>query len=165
MKKFSINPEAAFCTEAQHEHNGFTLIELVMVIVVLSIIAAFALPRLFDFSQDTRVATVEGIGAAVQSAMSIAHSNCMVDPACDPNSSSSSTTLEGKVVSMSNGYPASSAAGIGAAVQIESDKVTIRFEPFSPWNWTVTYVFFIQEDCKVRYGAQMAVVEIITTGC
>ncbi len=144
-------------------NKGFTLIELIMMIVVLSILAAFALPRLFDFSKDSRIATIKGIGASVKSAASIAHSNCMVDPGCDHSSPSSSTTLEGQTISMQYGYPTANASGIGLAVQVESDQITTTIELMSGWNWTIMYVYSIQDNCKVRYVHQT--VEIITTGC
>lgn len=58
--------------------NGFTMIELIMVIVVLGLLSAFALPRFVDAAADARAARVNvGLGAA-RSALAIVHINAVV---------------------------------------------------------------------------------------
>lgn len=55
-------------------NKGFTLIELVMVIVILAILAAVAIPRFIDLQSDARVSTAKGIGGAISGASNILHS-------------------------------------------------------------------------------------------
>jgi MSHA pilin protein MshA len=51
--------------------SGFTLIELVVVIVILGILAATALPKFIDLSSEANTAKLQGIGGAVSSASAI----------------------------------------------------------------------------------------------
>ncbi|NVK38389.1 MAG: type II secretion system protein [Gammaproteobacteria bacterium] len=80
--------------------SGFTLIELIMVIVILGILSAFALPKFADFSGEARESTAEGARGAVRSSSAIAHAQYLAN-----GSTGSSVTLEGEVISMVNGYP------------------------------------------------------------
>ncbi|WP_017220733.1 prepilin-type N-terminal cleavage/methylation domain-containing protein [Moritella dasanensis] len=44
-----------------YKNKGFTLIELVIVIIVLGILAAVAIPRFINIQQDARIAVIKGI--------------------------------------------------------------------------------------------------------
>ncbi len=59
-------------------NKGFTLIELVMVIVILAILAAVAIPRFIDLQSDARIATAKGIGGALAGASNILHAQFLL---------------------------------------------------------------------------------------
>jgi MSHA pilin protein MshA len=79
--------------------RGFTLIELVVVIVILGILAAFAVPRFISLESQARVAALDALRGSVLSASALSHSLYLASGSTSP------VSMEGQSIVMVNGYP------------------------------------------------------------
>lgn len=135
--------------------RGFSLIELVVVVTLVGILSAFAIPRFTRLENQVRASQVVALGATLRNAAETAHAQYL-----DSGASLSFATIAGKAVKLANGYPDASANGIRLAITDSSDFVT---------SWTLTSVTYSKTDapsvarCAVTYHASPAATTAATT--
>lgn len=136
------------------QQSGFTLIELIMVIVILGILAAFALPRFADFSGDARAASIRGLEGTLKSASAIAHAAQLAKA----SALGADVTMEGVAIKMVNGYPQANAAGIGAAANINAEDYKPTTSGAATGGSTIVYQLSAKPSatCQVTYTAAEA---------
>lgn len=100
--------------------KGFTLIELVIVIVVLGILAAFAVSRYANMAQSARIGAVNGIAGGLKGAVALVQGQYI---SLGNTAAVSVTMLDGTIVAVTpgagatGGLPTGAAAGIAAAMR------------------------------------------------
>lgn len=122
--------------------QGFTLIELIIVIVILGILAVTAAPKFIDVSSEAKVAAADGVLGAVNSAIAVTNAKALVSSA---TGATGTITVEGASVNMVYGYPEASTAGIGGSIDVSAD-----WGATNTGGGTSTYVL-TNDNCVITY--------------
>ncbi|MBD1391091.1 prepilin-type N-terminal cleavage/methylation domain-containing protein [Neiella sp. HB171785] len=105
------------------QQQGFTLIELVVVIVILGILAVTAAPRFINLQGDARLSTVQGLKGAIDGANSLVYSRAAIDGT--EGQDSSSVEVQGETVSTVYGYIEATEDDLVLATSIDANEWTI----------------------------------------
>lgn len=105
----------------RHSNHGFTLIELVVIIVVLGILAAIAIPKLFSVTKEAEIAAVSNMVASLESALATYTAKQFVD---------------GQPIAVHN--PFDDLSNIPSNYKGVNDPVTTVNTPNGTWSWRPT---------------------------
>lgn len=135
-----------------NKQAGFTLVELVVVIVILGLLAATALPKFINVTTQARGSSVEGVAGGLRSAASLAQSQYVLNGDNTATSvvmsGATVTTLAGTSV---GGRPTTDAAGISVAMP-DPDGFSVTYSATTA-VYVPTGIPATNTNCRATYTA------------
>ncbi|WP_175405848.1 type II secretion system protein [Shewanella sp. MEBiC00475] len=165
-----------------NKQRGFTLIELVVVIIILGILAVVAAPKFINLKSDALIANLNGLQGVLKSANTLVYSKAVLSgqEKLDPGS----VTLNGETISTTLGYISPLADNVAKALDGSFEVVADPSKTDITADWAVYYNsgtnpsvsiypkgFTSFADCSLRYlasssdPAEPTFYSLTTTGC
>ncbi|WP_413699867.1 prepilin-type N-terminal cleavage/methylation domain-containing protein [Psychromonas sp. KJ10-10] len=152
------------------KQSGFTLIELVIVIIILGILAATAVPKFVDLQSDARQSAMKGVKGALEGATTLTYSRVAIDGV----EKLTGQTVNGIVAEY--GYPAGTVVALQEVAGLASTDWTI-----TAGSGTAAAIIVAQDaptgadtagdasECRVTYLEATSIarptITVIDTGC
>jgi MSHA pilin protein MshA len=132
------------------KQKGFTLIELIIVIIILGLLAAFAIPKYIELNTKARKATLHELAGNLNSAKELVHAIAKADKA--PGDDITDIVNIGVTLNYTTLYPDSTDTGITASLQdisgftdtYDDNKVWVRYNKNGAANSDMCHVNYTQ---------------------
>ncbi|WP_116473302.1 type II secretion system protein [Zobellella maritima] len=136
---------------------GFTLIELVIVIVILGILGAVAAPKLLDLQGDAYESNLKGLKNAIESGTTMANTKAILAGKDKAATAADVSLGDGVTADLAYGYPAATADGILKVLDISASSATSTSVDYkytadsTAKSLQIVPQARVGEDCSVTY--------------
>jgi len=107
--------------------KGFTLIELVVVIVILGILAVTAAPKFIDLTGDAKASVIKAVEGSLNSAADMAHAKALV-----AGTEVGPLSIAGQSITFVNGYPDAASINLLMDIDTSSSDAVFVLDPVTP---------------------------------